>query len=49
MSILVEALSSDRIELAKSGPHDRLLNILNRLIAEFIKEGSNVVRGSAEF
>ena len=49
MSFLAEALSSDRIDQAKSRPIGGLNEILNWLMAEFIKEGSNVVRGSAEF
>ena len=49
MSILAEALSSDIIEQAKSRPIGGLNDILSWLIAEFVKEGSNVVRGSAAF
>ena len=49
MSSLAEALSSDRIDHAKSRPVGGLNEILSWLMAEFVKEGSDVVRGSAEF
>ena len=49
MSILAEALSSDRIDHAKIRTIGGLNEILNWLIAEFVKEGSDVVRGTAEF
>ena len=49
MAALAEVLSSDRIDHAKSRPVGGLTDIIDWLIAEFVKEGSNVVRGSAEF
>ena len=49
MSALAKALPPDRIDHAKSRPIGGLRDILDWLKAEFIKEGSNIVRGSAEF
>ena len=49
MAALAEVLPSDRIDHTKSRPVGGLHDILNWLIAEFVKEGSDVVRGSAEF
>ena len=49
MAALAEALPADRIDQAKSRTVGGLNDIIDWLIAEFVKEGSNVVLGSAEF
>ena len=49
MNALAEVLPSESIDYAKSRELGGLRYILDSLIAEFVKEGSDVVRGSAEF